>query len=59
MRRTAVLLAATLAILLAAAAPGLLAGQAAALIDFNDDNFEDLAVGAPGEGSARRGGQGR
>jgi hypothetical protein len=52
MRRTAVLLAATLAILLTSAAPGLGAGQAAALIDFNDDNFEDLAVGAPGENTS-------
>jgi hypothetical protein len=52
MRRTVVLLAATLAILLTAAVPGLLAGQAAALIDFNDDDFEDLAVGAPGENTS-------
>jgi FG-GAP repeat len=52
MRRTAVLLAATLAILLTSAAPGLGAGQADALIDFNDDSFEDLAVGAPGENTS-------
>jgi hypothetical protein len=54
MRRTAALLAATLAVLLTTAAPGLGAGaaQAAALIDFNDDDFEDLAVGAPGENTS-------
>jgi hypothetical protein len=55
MRRTAALLAATLAVLLPSAAPGLGAGPVAAqaaLIDFNDDNFEDLAVGAPGENTS-------
>jgi uncharacterized protein with LGFP repeats len=55
MRRTAALLAATLAVLLTTAAPGLGAGPVAAqaaLIDFNDDDFEDLAVGAPGENTS-------
>jgi FG-GAP repeat len=52
MRRTAALLTATLAMLLTSAAPGLGAGQSAALIDFDDDSFEDLAVGAPGENTS-------
>ena len=45
MRRTAVLLAVALATLLAATAPG----RGAALIDFDGNGFDDLAVGAPGE----------
>ncbi|HEV3399944.1 MAG TPA: FG-GAP repeat protein, partial [Actinomycetes bacterium] len=56
MRRTAVVLAAALATLLAAAWPA--SGQpeeppranAEAQVDFNGDTFDDLAVGAPGEG---------
>jgi hypothetical protein len=57
MRRIAVLLFVALATLLACAAPGFgglqaaaaAPGQRASLVDFNDDGFDDLAVGAPGE----------
>jgi FG-GAP repeat len=54
MRRTAVLLAVAPATLLAAAAPG----WGAALIDFDGNGFDDLAVGAPGGdvGTAREAG---
>jgi hypothetical protein len=55
MRRTVVLLALALAALATAAMPTVGAVQsqgAAALVDFDDDGFEDLAVGAPGENSA-------
>jgi FG-GAP repeat len=57
MRRTVVVMVASLAILLAAAWPASgqperapRAGTVEAQVDFNGDNFADLAVGAPGEG---------
>ena len=57
MRRTVVVMVASLAILLAAAWPASgqperapRAGDVEAQADFNGDNFADLAVGAPGEG---------
>ena len=58
MRRTAVLAAVALALLLAVAVPGFGGPRAAAaparaaLVDFNGDGFDDLAVGAPGENTA-------
>ena len=65
MGRTVVPAVMALAVLLACAAPSL-GGQrsaavpsgAAALVDFNGDGFDDLAVGAPGEtvGTAREAG---
>jgi FG-GAP repeat len=57
MRRTVVVMVASLAILLAAAWPASgqpeeapRAGNVEAQVDFNGDTFDDLAVGAPGEG---------
>ena len=58
MRRIAVLAALALALLVAAAVPGFGGQRAAAaparaaLVDFNGDGFDDLAVGAPGENTA-------
>jgi hypothetical protein len=57
MRRTVVVVLVALVTLMAAAWPA--SGQPEqaraekeARVDFNGDNFADLAVGAPGEGSA-------
>ena len=52
MRRTALTAVVALVLLVACAAPGL-GGQPsaalAALVDFNGDGFDDLAIGTPGE----------